>query len=166
MEGYHPLRRKEKEIQDPDELKAILAGALYVTLAMCRGDEPYLVTLSPGYDRERNALYFHCAREGKKIDILKANGRVWGQAILDRGYSHGHCDHLFDSVQFAGRVRFVDDPAEKRLALGVMIRQLERDPQAVAAAQVTDDSVARVCIGRVDIDFMSGKRSVKVITQG
>ncbi len=166
MEGYHPLRRKEKEIKDPVEMKAILAGALYVTMAMCRDDEPYLVTLSPGYDGERNALYFHCAREGKKVGILKANGRVWGQAILDRGYSHGHCDHLFDSVQFAGRVCFVDDPAEKRLALGVMLRQLERDPEAVAAAQVTDASVARVCIGRVDIDYMSGKRSDKVVTQG
>ncbi|HOW44229.1 MAG TPA: pyridoxamine 5'-phosphate oxidase family protein [Candidatus Aminicenantes bacterium] len=166
MERYHPLRRKEKEIKDPAEMKAILAGALCVTVAMCRGDEPYLVTLSPGYDRERNALYFHCAREGKKIDFLKANPRVWGQAILDRGYSHGHCDHLFDSVQFAGRVCFVDDPAEKRHALGVMIRQLERNPEAVAAAQVTDASMARVCIGRIDIEFMSGKKSDKVVVQG
>ena len=166
MEGYHPLRRKEKEIKDPAEMKAILAGALYVTVAMCRDNEPYLATLSSGFDRERNAIYFHCAREGKKIDFLNANGRVWGQAILDRGYSHGHCNHMFDSVQFAGRVRFVDDPDEKRRALNVMIRQLERDPEAVAAAQVSDDSVARVCIGRVDIEFMSGKRSVKAAAQG
>jgi nitroimidazol reductase NimA-like FMN-containing flavoprotein (pyridoxamine 5'-phosphate oxidase superfamily) len=163
MEGYHALRRKEKEIKDPDEMMAILAHSQFVTVAMCRGEEPYLVTLSNGYDKARNAIYFHCAREGKKIEILKANDRVWGQAIVDRGYSHGHCDHLFDSVQFAGRVRFIEDAGEKRRALEVMTRQLEREPEKVLAAQVTDESVARVCIGRIDIEFLSGKRSEKLI---
>lgn len=166
MENHHKLRRKEKEITDPAEMKALLAGTLYVTVAMCRNNEPYLVTLSHGYDEERNAIYFHCASEGKKIDFLKANDRVWGQAILDRGYAQGCCDHRFESVQFGGRVRFVDDPAEKRRALGVMIRQLEREPEKVEAAQVTEAAAAKVCIGRIDIESMSGKKSVKVIVQG
>ncbi|MBN2345198.1 MAG: pyridoxamine 5'-phosphate oxidase family protein [Candidatus Aminicenantes bacterium] len=165
METYHGLRRKEKEIRDAAEMRAILKATRYVTVAMCRGDEPYLATLSHGYDEERNAIFFHCARQGKKIEILKANPRVWGQAFIDHGYAFGRCDHLFESVQFAGRVTFVDDPGEKRRALGVMIRQLEREPDKVAAAQVTDKSVAKVCIGRIDIDFMSGKRSDMVVIQ-
>ena len=162
MENYHSLRRKEKEIKDKAELKAILASTQYVTIAMCRDNVPYLVTLSHGYDKERNAIYFHCAGEGKKIDILKANNRVWGQAIVDRGYSHGYCDHLYASIQFGGRVSFVADEAEKRRALEVMIRQLEREPGKIMAAQVTDAAVAKVCIGRIDIEYMSGKRSEKV----
>jgi len=163
MEKYHGLRRKEKEIRDPAEMKGILKNTQYVTIAMCRNDEPYLVTLSQGYDPERNVIYFHCAREGKKIDILKANDRVWGQAIVDRGYSQGHCDHMFASVQFGGRVSFVADEEEKRRALEVMIRQLEREPDKVMAAQVTGASLEKVCIGRIDIEFLSGKRSEKVI---
>jgi hypothetical protein len=163
MENFHELRRKEKEIKDPAEMKAVLATAKYVTIAMCRGDEPYLVTLSHGYDEKKNAVYFHCAREGKKIEILAANNRVWGQAIFDRGYADGRCDHLFASVQFRGRVSFVEDGAEKRHALAVMIRQLESDPARVIGHQVTDASVARVHIGRIDLDYMSGKKSIKVI---
>ena len=163
MKGYHPLRRREKEISNPAEMKAILAGTQHVTVAMCRDNEPYLVTLSHGYDHEKNAIYFHCAGEGKKIDILKANDRVWGQALVDRGYAQGHCDHMFRSVQFSGRVSFVEAAAEKRRALGVMIRQLEREPEKVLAAQVTDASLAKVCIGRIDIEFLSGKRSEKVV---
>jgi len=163
MEKYHGLRRKEKEIKDLAEMKAILAGAKYVTVAMCRDDEPYLVTLSHGYDEKRNAIYFHCAREGKKIEVLSANNRVWGQAIMDRGYVDGHCDHLFATVQFHGRVSFVEDAAEKRHALAVMIRQLESDPGKVMGHQVNDASVAKVHIGRIDLDFLSGKRSEKVV---
>jgi nitroimidazol reductase NimA-like FMN-containing flavoprotein (pyridoxamine 5'-phosphate oxidase superfamily) len=163
MEKYHELRRKEKEIKDPAEMKAILAGAKYVTVAMCRADEPYLVTLSHGYDKKKNAIYFHCAREGKKIEILTANNRVWGQVIVDRGYVDGHCDHLFATVQFRGRVSFIEDEAEKRHALATMIRQLESDPDKVIGHQVDAASVAKVHIGRIDLDHLSGKRSEKVI---
>jgi nitroimidazol reductase NimA-like FMN-containing flavoprotein (pyridoxamine 5'-phosphate oxidase superfamily) len=163
METYHGLRRKEKEITDKAEMKAILAGAKYVTVAMCRGDEPYLVTLSHGYDEKKNAIYFHCAREGKKIGILAANNRVWGQAIVDRGYIDGRCDHLFATVQFHGRVSFIEDGEEKRHALATMICQLESDPDNVMGHQVNDASVAKVHIGRIDLDFLSGKRSEKVV---
>lgn len=161
MESYHKLRRQEQEIKDTAELKAILAKTQYVTVAMCRNDEPYLVTLSHGYDEEKNAIYFHCAFEGKKIDFLKANNRVWGQAIVDRGYVQGRCDHLFSSVQFSGRVTFVADETEKRRALAVMIGQLENEPEKVMAAKVTDAKVAKTCIGRIDIEYLSGKRTEK-----
>jgi len=161
MKEYHGLRRKEKEIRDVTEMQAILAGATYVTIAMCRDNEPYLVTLSHGYDEKKNAVYFHCAGEGKKIGILKANNRVWGQALIDRGYVDGRCDHLFASVQFHGRVSFIEDATEKRHALATMIRQLESDPGEVEGHQVNDASVAKVHIGRIDLDYLSGKRSEK-----
>jgi hypothetical protein len=161
MEPYHKLRRKEQEIRDSAELKAILAKTQYVTVAMCRGNEPYLVTLSHGYDRENNAIYFHCAFAGKKIDFLKANNRVWGQALIDRGYVQGKCDHLFTTVQFSGRVSFVEGGEAKRRALAVMIGQLEHEPEKVIAAKVTDAAVAKTCIGRIDIEFLSGKRTEK-----
>ena len=163
MQTVHGMRRNEQEIRETSELKAILAKTQYVTVAMCRGDEPYLVTLSHGYDEKQNAIYFHCAFAGKKIDFLKANNRVWGQALVDRGYVQGSCDHLFSSVQFSGRVSFVADEMEKRRALAVMINQLEHEPEKVMAAKVTDAKVAKTCIGRIDIDFLSGKRSEKVV---
>ena len=163
METYHGLRRKEQEIRDITELKAILAKTQYVTVAMCSDNEPYLVTLSHGYDEERNAIYFHCAFAGKKIEILKANDRVWGQALVDRGYVQGKCDHLFSTVQFSGRVRFVEDAEEKRHALAVMIRRLEQEPDKVMAAKVTDARMATTNIGRIDIEFLSGKRSEKAV---
>jgi uncharacterized protein len=155
----HPLRRSEKEITSQPELLALLSQTRYVTIAMCADGEPYLVTLSHGYDPERHALYFHCARAGKKMTILQAHNRVWGQALLDLGYAAGHCDHHFASVHFQGTVTFVGDLSEKRHALDVMTRQLEPDPAAVLAAQATDSAVAQVAIGRIDIHYMSGKKS-------
>jgi nitroimidazol reductase NimA-like FMN-containing flavoprotein (pyridoxamine 5'-phosphate oxidase superfamily) len=157
------IRRKEKEISDKNEMLAILENARYITIAMCADNEPYLVTLSHGYDRERNCIYFHCAREGKKIDILKDQNKVWGQALMDKGYVQGSCDHLYATTQFMGRVTFVENSDEKKHALEVMINVLEDDPQKVPDTQLTEKSIEGVQIGRINIEYMSGKKSDKVI---
>ena len=157
------MRRKDKEITDTNETKAILKNAKYVTLAMSLNDEPYLATLSHGYDEQNNCIYFHCAPEGKKNTILKANNRVWGQALIDHGYVQGCCDHLYATAQFSGRVTFVNDIAEKEHALKIMIRALDGNPEGLISKQLLPQSVQKVNIGRVDIDSLSGKKAKKVI---
>jgi nitroimidazol reductase NimA-like FMN-containing flavoprotein (pyridoxamine 5'-phosphate oxidase superfamily) len=157
------MRRKEKEITDRKEMVRILTEAKYVTVAMTDVDGPYLATLTHAYDPAKNAIYFHCASDGRKVDVLRRDNRVWGQALIDRGYVTGKCDHLYETTQFKGRVAFLDDPDEKRHALETMIRKNEKDPETVIKDQVTDKSVYRVNIGRIDIEFMSGKRSDRVI---
>ena len=107
------IRRKEKEITEAEEMIAILKQAKYITVAMCLDDEPYLATLSHGFDAENQCIYFHCAQQGKKIDILKKNNLVWGQALMDDGYAAGKCDHLYATTQFRGRVSFIVDENEK-----------------------------------------------------
>ena len=157
------IRREEKALRDKNEMLIVLEKAKYITVAMCKDNEPYLVTLSHGYDRERNCVYFHCAKEGKKIDIIREHNKVWGQALVDKGYVEGACDHLYATTQFMGRVTFVDTIDEKRHALEVMIKALEDDPKKVMNAQLTEKSIKGVQIGRIDIEYMSGKKSDKVI---
>jgi len=159
------IRRKEKAIESKEEMIAILETSKYITITMCQNDEPYLVTLSHGYDRKMNCIFFHCAREGKKVDILTENSSIWGQAIIDHGYADGACDHLYATTQFKGKVSFIEDAKEKEYALRVMIESLEPNPEHVAKEQITKKSVQRVHIGRIDIDYMSGKKSKEVIIQ-
>ena len=161
MQPYH-LRRAEKAITDNEDLLAIIAGQKYMTLAMCKENEPYLVTLNYGYDATANCFYFHCAGEGKKLDYLAANGAVWGQIIEDRGYLVGKCDHAFRTVHFRGTVSFLDDHedyAEKHHALTLMIDHLEPDPEPMKQRLITEKGVTRVTVGKVTVDFMSGKRN-------
>lgn len=159
------IRRKEKAIESKEEMIAILENSKYITIAMCHDNVPYLVTLSHGFDKEKNCIYFHCAREGKKVDILASNNVVWGQAIEDHGYAKGSCDHLFATTQFKGQVSFIEDVNEKEHALRIMINSLEPNPQAVINEQITEKSVQRVHIGRIDIEYMSGKKAKEVIIQ-
>ncbi|MFX0093431.1 MAG: pyridoxamine 5'-phosphate oxidase family protein [Candidatus Hodarchaeota archaeon] len=157
------IRRKEKAITDEAEMIKILQTAQYITIAMCTDNNPYLVTLSHGYDKDRHCIYFHCAREGKKVEYLQANSTVWGQALIDQGYVQGSCDHLYATTQFKGNVTFVDDIEEKRHALTVMIYALDDNPKKIIDTQLKEKAVAKVNIGRIDIDYMTGKKADKVI---
>jgi nitroimidazol reductase NimA-like FMN-containing flavoprotein (pyridoxamine 5'-phosphate oxidase superfamily) len=157
------IRRKEKAITDKNEMLEIILKAKYIIIAMCQDSVPYLATLSHGYDTERKCIYFHCAREGKKIDILKENNIVWGQALLDKGYVHGSCDHLYATTQFKGRVTFIDDIDEKKHALEVMIKTLENEPEKLMEDQLELESIKGVQIGRIDVEYMCAKKSENVI---
>lgn len=153
------LRMKEQAIGTEEEMVAILREAHYVTLAMCHEGEPYLVTISHGYDADRNAIYFHCAHEGKKIDILSANPVVWGEAVLDKGYDGPDCKQNYATTQFRGRVSFPEEPEEKRHGLTALLLQFGADVDKFFAKEDVDERVKEVNIGRVDIEMMTGKRS-------
>lgn len=158
--SYH-VKRKDKEIADIAVLKRILRDTKYITLALSKDNEPYLVSLSHGYDEGRNCIYFHCATVGKKLDYLRSNNVVWGQALLDYGYVEGKCDHLYASVHFRGKASFVDDLEEKRSAIECMMKQLDRKPGDLITG-LDIERLKGTIICRIDIDGMSGKKSKQV----
>ncbi len=157
----HHMRRADKEFMDPGQLGRVLKETSYMTLAMSRGGEPYLVSLSHGYDEDRNCLYFHSAPEGKKLEYMRANPVVWGQVVMDRGYAEGECTHRYATVMFRGRASFIEDPGEKRRALRTMLWQLEPDAEA-RENLLNTDGLGSTVFGRVDVEYMTGKKSMDV----
>jgi nitroimidazol reductase NimA-like FMN-containing flavoprotein (pyridoxamine 5'-phosphate oxidase superfamily) len=153
--SFH-VRRKDREITDSDVLKEVLKSTKYVTVALCMDNEPYLVSLSHGYDEGANCLYFHCADEGKKLVYMKANSKVWGQAVLDYGVTD-ECDYAYTCVHFKGKISLIQDLSEKRHAMEVMVRQLSGNPEE-KLAKIKPEKLARTTMGRIDIDAMSGKK--------
>lgn len=157
-EKYH-LRRPEKAIADFDEIGEIIRQQKFMTLALCRQNEPYLVTLNYGYHQEANCFFFHCAKAGKKLDFLRANPRVWGQILEDLGYIQGECSHAYRCVEFEGVVDFPDSLEEKKNALELMIDQIEPQPQPLKERMLTEDRISGVTIGRIHIEGISAKKN-------
>ncbi len=153
--SFH-VRRKDREIVDLDELHRVLKDTKYVTVALCMNNEPYLVSLSHGYDKSKNCLYFHCAPEGKKLVYQKANERVWGQAVLDFGITD-ECDYAYTSVQFGGTMTLISDLNEKKHAMEVLVRQVSANPEA-KLAKIKPEKLDRTTMGRIDIICLSGKK--------
>jgi uncharacterized protein len=153
--SFH-VRRKEREITDPAEMRQVLKATKYVTIALCRENEPYLVSLSHGYDEEHNCLYFHCAPEGKKLVYARANSKVWGQVVLDFGVTD-ECDYAYTSVQFSGIFSLVTGLDEKWYGLQALVRQVAINPES-KLSKIKPEKLEKTTIGKIDITYMSGKK--------
>ena len=151
------MRRIEKEISSKEELLGILKSGKYTIISLCKENEPYIITLSYGYDESRHTLYFHCATEGQKLDFIKVNPYVCGTIIEDNGYEDG-CGQAFRSVVFRGRMEIVETLEEKKKGLEILINHLEKDPNPTKNKFLKKgNTYENLGMLRLDITDISGK---------
>lgn len=123
--GYHKLSRPEKEIDNRNEVVDILERGKYITIATCYDNQPYIVTLSYGYDQDSDTIYLHSSTKGRKLDFFRANRKVSATIIEDNGYLDGKCSHLYRTVVIDGDISVVEDEEEKRVGMLTLLNHLE-----------------------------------------
>jgi len=154
---YH-MHKQDQLISDERVLEQVLQEGRFITLALCRGGEPYVVTLSYGYDVDQRALYFHTALEGLKLAFIADNPATCGTVIEDRGYQEGCCSHAYRSVVVWGEITEVTDQDEMQRCMLLMVDQLEADPSVMRRRlQKRSETYQRVRVLRLDIREMSGR---------
>jgi nitroimidazol reductase NimA-like FMN-containing flavoprotein (pyridoxamine 5'-phosphate oxidase superfamily) len=161
MATYH-MNRSDRKIVDEGELKRVLRDGKFVVISMCSDNSPYVVTMNYGYDDRKNALYFHAAFKGLKVDIIKQNPNVCATVIEDLGYQHGECNHNYRSIVFWGKMSIIDDLEEKKHGLNILIDHLEEEPDEVRKKLLQEDSryeKMQMAILRLDIDELTGKQA-------
>ena len=157
MERYH-MQKADREVTDTNWMENLLRMGKFVTISMCMDNEPYVVTLSYGYEDGR--MYIHTAKEGLKLDIIKGNPRVCGTVVEDMGYVHGECSHRYRSVVFWGKIEIVEDIKERMHGMEVLLEHLEDDPAMLRNRFLKSrDAYDRINVLKLDIGTMKGKES-------
>ena len=101
------MLRKDRQITDPALLSAMLDMCPILHIAVKNEPFPYVVPVNYGYEWEGGALvfYFHSAREGMKLELLRADPRVTVNAAAFISYAEapyrGHL-HDYRSVTASG----------------------------------------------------------------
>jgi nitroimidazol reductase NimA-like FMN-containing flavoprotein (pyridoxamine 5'-phosphate oxidase superfamily) len=155
---HRPMRRKKNEITDPAQMLEIIRNSPVMRLAMCLDQTPYVVPLSHGFDG--SSIYFHCAPEGLKTDILERNPRVCclfeeKAELKVEGDSPCSWGFTYATVIVHGTAARISDPAAKRAALQVITDSYARD-----GAQVPDKDLDGVDVWRINVATMTGKKSL------
>ena len=72
------MRRKDREINNIDEIFDILNRCDTIRIGLHGEKYPYVVPVSFGAEMSgsKPVVYFHCARQGLKLDLLAKNPRV------------------------------------------------------------------------------------------
>ncbi len=152
------MRRSEREIKDPVAIEAILKAGEMCTLGLIDGTEPYLVPMNYGY--RDGVLWFHCATEGRKLDILKRNPRICFSIVLDyrmvRNEDFTKYTSLYRSVTGWGSVEMMRTNEEKIEGLDV----LKEHAGFPGDYNYPESALQRVVVFRVVIERLTGKQNV------
>jgi uncharacterized protein len=158
MKKYHLHNRPDRELKSETDINAILINGKFAVISMCRENEPYIVTLSYGYDPEKKALYFHCAQQGLKLDFIEANSKVCATVIEDGGYIKGECEHEFRSVVFWGDMQEVKELEEKKHGMNILLQHLEGQDSVIKQKTLKAEGFySKMKILRLDIAQICGK---------
>jgi uncharacterized protein len=153
------MRKSEKEIKERSEIDSIIRRSQFCRLGLSDDGKPYIVPLAFGYDGR--AVYFHCAREGRKLDILAKNKSVClefdiVEGMVEDGQACGW-GFMYQSVIAFGSARVIEDVNEKRDALAVLMAHYSKD-----TFTFPDDKTEITCAVKVEIKEITGKRSKRL----
>ena len=157
------MRRSDREVTDIAQIQAILDSCKTCHLAMVDGGRPYVVPLSYGYTLTDGVLtlYFHSAKEGRKIDVLRAQSAVCFEmtcegegTYVEEPACNSGC--YFASVIGFGDAVFVEDAGEKCAALSQLMRH-----QAHMEVTFTPAQAESVCVLKVTATEFTGKQKPK-----
>jgi uncharacterized protein len=150
-----PMRRKDREIADRSEIDAILREGKIMNLALCDGEVPFLVPLFYAYDGK--SIYFHSARQGSKVEILRKNNLARFAVSLAEGTIENEIACDFEArhrtVIGLGKVSFVEEIGEKRLALDMIVGRFS--PRKFSYDKA---ALERTLVARIDIESIKGKK--------
>lgn len=116
------MRKSQREIKDCNEKIKLLDKCQTIRLGLFDKDYPYVVPLSFGYEVKDGKLYiyFHCAKEGKKIDLISRNNKVCIEADILNDYKkteHGVTADYESVIAFGQAQEVFDEEAIHGLEL-------------------------------------------------
>lgn len=152
------MTKRELQITDLNEIKAILDNAKVLHLGMAVDNEPYVVPMNYGYKMEDDklTLYLHSAVQGKKIDMMKANSKVFFELDCDWVPFEGEkpCQYglSYSSVMGRGEAVLVEDVEEKMEAMSFLMKT-----QTGKDFTFNEKLVSIVAVVRIDVAEYTAK---------
>ena len=151
------MRRREREITDKTEIESIIRESSVCRLGLVDGDKPYVVPLCFGYFD--NTLFFHSAKEGYKLDLIKKNHRVCFEfdTSLEIKKAEKACSWgmLFRSVIGFGEADLVENTDSKRRAFDIIMKNYSDGSYTFSEADMKNTVVIKV-----KIESMTGKQII------
>lgn len=152
------MRRKDREVTDIRQQLEIIKSCKVCRLALQDAQGLYIVPMNFGYEYREGklTLYFHGAREGRKVEALKEGAAVAFEMDCEgellEGESPCAYGYAYKCLMGNGKAALVDDPEEKKKALSLlMLHQTGRE------FLFTNHQAKSVAVIRVEAEQMTAK---------
>ena len=152
------LTKRERQVTDPEQILHILDTGKVLHLGLAVDNEPYVVPMNYGYAMEDGKLtmYLHSALKGKKLDMMRANPRVFFEIDCDLQLFEGRvpCQYglVYSSIMGRGTATIVEDVEEKKRAMTMLMKT-----QTGKDFTFEDRLVSIVAVIRIDVAEYTAK---------
>lgn len=157
------MRRKDREVTDFDKIIETLNDCDRCCLGLVDKDgHAYIVPMNFGIetDGKKLALYFHCAPEGRKTDIIKSNTAVCFEADtagkLVTGDSPCSYSYKYRCVMGEGKAEIISDKKEKSLGLNSIMNHYSEKSER----EFPPEALEKVCVIKVEVSSYSCKEHI------
>ncbi|MBU9726907.1 pyridoxamine 5'-phosphate oxidase family protein [Diplocloster modestus] len=152
------MRRKDREIKDFNEIIEIIKKCDVCRIVLNDKDFPYIVPLNFGLEvqGEQVFLYFHAAKEGKKLDLIAKDNRATFEMDCDHQFilykEKMSCTMGYASVIGHGNIEIVPEE-EKYESLKILMRQYHAEE-----FKFNTDMMKITTVLKMTVTDMVGKR--------
>ena len=151
------MRRNEREVKDKNRILQILEECKVCRLAFSDDHAPYIVPLNFGYETDGNmlSLYFHCAKEGRKIELIKRSSAAafetdFFRRLVTADQACGYTAQ-YSSITGFGDVEILTDSDQKLKGLCAVMRHYTGS----ADWQISQAAIDAVCVLKLTVKGLS-----------
>jgi nitroimidazol reductase NimA-like FMN-containing flavoprotein (pyridoxamine 5'-phosphate oxidase superfamily) len=150
---FREMRYSKRALGEEEAIK-MLKDCEYGVLSTV-GDDGYAYGVPLNFVYDGSAIYFHCAKEGHKLDNLRFNSKVSfcvvGEAVI---VPHAFTTQYKSAVVFG--VAREAEGAEKRTALELLIKKYSPDFLEKGMKYI-DADIDKTCVFKINIEHISAK---------
>ena len=152
------MTKRERQVTDETQIMHIMDTAKVLHLGLAVDNEPYVVPMNYGYTVQdgKMVIYLHSAVRGKKLDMIRANPKVFFTIDCDWVPFEGEkpCQYglAYSSVMGKGVARIVEDVEEKKEAMSILMKT-----QTGKDFSFADRLVSMVAVIRIDVAEYTAK---------
>ena len=147
------MRRKDREVTNIDDILTIVSKARILHLGLLDDGYPYVVPLHFGYEFAEDSFvfYMHSAKEGHKLDLIRANPNVCVEVECEVELVSGGdipCQYGATYASFIGRghAETVCDEQEKIRGLSLLMKNQTGREFVISNQMVSTVEIVKVVL--------------------
>lgn len=155
---FRPMRRHKQQLSEEETLQLVRHGKTAVLGVI--GDDGYPYTVPVNYVYEDGKVFFHCAKEGHKLDAIAGCDKVSLCVVGQDDVVPEELTTYFRSVVLFGRARVLEGDEEKFHAAELLWLKY------AGAKGFVDQEIRKywdtLCCVEITIEHMTGKECIEL----
>ncbi len=157
MSEFKPIRRKDRILSEDKTLKLLESGEYgFLSVGTDTDGYAYGVPLNFVYDKESNAIYFHCAPEEHKLEILQLNNKISFCIVGHTLPVASKFTTKYESIIAFGVANIQLSDNEKREGLLKLVKKYSPE-HVVAGKKYIESAFHRTFVFKLQVEHIAGK---------